>query len=195
MTAVPSARRRAATTVKGMSSSDDLARALGVDTEQVCRAILADARVLKAVRGGLTEHLGQQMLAAIPGVVQVVRSERGGAWDVELGDDTRVRVSVHSADTSTYADGTAKVDLRRSAPLNGQRLYLVDDVDVLAVSLVAVTGAWDWRFARPADLATKTVDGVAYLDPNCRIDERWCADLDQCLAAAAQPADQLALFG
>ena len=80
MTAVPSARGRAATTVKGMSSSDDLARALGVDTEQVCRAILADARVLKAVRGGLTEHLGQQMLAAIPGVVQVVRSERGGAW-------------------------------------------------------------------------------------------------------------------
>lgn len=178
-----------------MSSSDDLARALGVDTEQICQAILADARVLKAVRGGLTEYLGQSMLRAAPGVVQVVRSDRGGAWEVELDGDARVRVSVHSADVSTYADGTAKVDLRRSAPLAGQRLYRADEVDVLAVSLVAVTGTWDWRFARAADLTTKTVDGVSYLDPNCRIDAAWTEDLASCLSGGAQPADQLALFG
>lgn len=175
-------------------SSERIVSVLGVDVDLLCEAILADARVLKAVRGGLSEHLGYRMLRDLPTVSSVRRSERGGTWEVELVDGTDVTVSVHSADSSRYADGTAKVDLRRSAPVDGQRLYRVGDCHVLVVSLVAVTGQWEWRFAQTAQLDTRTVDGQVFLEPNCRIDSRWGTSLDAALAGTGQPAAQLDLF-
>ena len=80
-----------------------------------------------------------------------------------------IRVEVKNADTVAYADGGGKLDLRRSAPINGERLYRADDFDVLGVCLAPLTGRWEFLWQAATHLARKP-GSVDFLDPNVRID-------------------------
>lgn len=148
--------------------------------DAVVAAIAADPDVVKAVRGGVAEHLATAQLRTEEGVVAVERVDgRHADRVVTLADGTVVRVEVKTVDAATYADGTPKVDLRRS---NGERLYRPDDFEVVGACLVTVTGRWEYRYRATALLDTRTTDDGVRLDPNVKVTGDWAATLAGALA-------------
>jgi hypothetical protein len=155
-----------------------LGAALNVPVEVVVETILTDPNVLKAVRGGVAETMASRQLAAEPGVAALERASSGSDRLVVLTDGRRVRVEVKVVDATSYADGTPKVDLRRTT---GERLYLPSDFEVLAACLLPVTGTWEYRYRATSLLARRSVDGVERLDPNVRVSSNWVSDLGSAL--------------
>lgn len=169
-----------------------LEKALGVDVATLARVITGSVDVTKAVRGGLAEHMLADTLASQDRVHAVLRPEGRGHADraVTLDDGTRLRVECKVVDTTTYADGTPKLDLRRSSPKDSERLYRSDAFEVVAACLHSLTGQWEFRFKATPCLERKQVTGpngdvVERLDPNCRVDATWRATL----AEAVRDAD------
>lgn len=155
-----------------------LAVVFNAPIDAVVDAIVNDTNVTKAVRGGVAEVMASRQLGIEPGVVFLERSTAGSDRLVVLDDGRRVRVEVKVVDASTYADGSPKVDLRRTT---GERLYRSDDFEILAACLVSVTGRWEYRFRASALLKRRVVDGVERLDPNVRVTESWVDTLTAAL--------------
>jgi hypothetical protein len=173
---------------------------LSADVEDVASVIVSDPDVLKAVRGGLAEHLLARALCSLPGVAAVVHPEGRHQPDrtVELVDGSQVRLECKNADVAPLADGSFRLDLRRTAT-GDERLYRPDAFDAVACCLHSHTGVWQWRFKAAALLDRREVlsaDGslVERLDPNQRLDATWRDSLADALADAgvAGPLSTLA---
>lgn len=168
-----------------------------LDPARVVDVLVADANVVKAVRGGLAEQLADTLIAETGDVVAV--EGRGGGVDrrAHLQDGSILRIEVKNADHLAYADGTGKVDLRRSSPINGERLYAVGDFDILGVCLAPLTGRWEFTWQAAARLPRKRGD-AARLEPNVRIDAGFTPDFAEAVqrARSGHPggAGELLLF-
>lgn len=180
---------------------------MGVSVEELAAMILADVDVTKALRGGLAEHQLATQLAREDGVLAVLRPDGHGQPDraVELSDGTLARVECKVVDAAAYADGTPKLDLRRSSPREDGRLYRADQFEIVAACLHSLTGTWEFRYKATALLARRGVDisqgdadgavqGTAaegredYLDPNCRVDMTWRTSITAALGDVKLPS-------
>ena len=173
---------------------DEVARLealLGVPVGLVAAVICDDSDVAKAVRGGVAERVLADSLAAEPGVVEVRAPAGRGTADREAvyHDGTVLRIEAKHVDSAAYANGSAKLDMRRGTPGRDGRLYRTDSFDIVAACLYNRTGTWEWRYKAAALLRSSPVaDGEGVLQERIaasqHVDGTWRAHLADAIADA-----------
>jgi hypothetical protein len=165
-----------------------LAREFQMSEKSVLDLIASARRLKMAVRGWVAEEHLVRVLAGVNGVSQCQRSDEEGGPDVTLSyQGSRIlTVQCKNVLRDRAADGTARMDFQRTRGSKSDpcsRFYKVDDYDLVAACLHAVSERWDFSYALPAVMTPhKTCKGR--LANNVRVDDRWILEPERALAAA-----------
>lgn len=151
--------------------------------------LIASARRLKmAVRGWVAEEHLVRVLGSVDGVSECRRSDEEGGPDVILRyhNSRDLTVQCKNILRETAADGSPRMDFQRTRASKGDpcsRFYRVDEYDLIAACLHAVTELWNFQYALPRALDPhKSCPGR--LKSSIRLDHRWLAEPSLALAAA-----------
>lgn len=166
-----------------------LAREFELSEKEVLDLISSARRLKMAVRGWVAEEHLVRQLKAVPGVSDCARLDDEGGPDVTLRYQGSRPLSVECKNVlrNRAANGDARIDFQRTRASKGDpcsRFYSVDDFDVVAACLHAVSERWEYRFARSLKLDPhKTCRGK--LSNLVRVDERWQTPVQDVLRCAA----------
>lgn len=126
-------------------------------SEEILQMISERHRLTVAVRGGVAELHLKKYLEAHPDVEWFREIDEDGQPDFEVRLSTGVRALIECKNVSprTYADGTPKVEVQKTRSQKNDpagRFYRPDQFDIVAACLFSVTGVWEFRFRRTADM-------------------------------------------
>lgn len=172
----------------GGEGGHELEAEFELTSTEILQLIADRARLSVAVRGGVAEHhLGLHFRSDLA-VSEARPIDRDGEPDfaVELVDGRQVLVECKNVSPSTYADGTAKVEVQKTRSQRGDpagRFYRPEQFDVVAACVYAVTGVWEFRFKATALMARhpQFPDRLAVLH---RVDDSWSTTLTRALDAS-----------
>ena len=180
----PPLRFRAAQDAATPSDAHTLELELGLSGQEILDVIRERPRLGMAVRGGVAERHLHRALATDPAVIELELGQQEGPPDffVELRDGRRVSVECKNASSTTYADGTPKVETQKTRASKGDpksRLYSPSQFDVVAACMYGPWRRWEFRYKRSALLQRDVThqDRIAAIQ---RIDDSW----EHCLADA-----------
>lgn len=152
---------------------------------QVLEIIARRSRLSTAVRGGVAEHHLARALDADPDVASAVLIDRDGEPDfrVVMVDGSSLLVECKNVSPNTYADGSPKVEVQKTRSQRGDpagRFYRPDQFDVVAACLYSVTGLWEFRYRRTAEM-DRHIQHPDRLGVLHRVDASWRASLREAL--------------
>ena len=165
----------------------------------ILNAIGAGFRAKVDTKGKLAELYFERILVALKKQGRIA----GYTWNDRDGDpDFTVRANGRSflievknvrSDSRLQGYGWAKVELQktrggRDAMGRPTRGYPVDHFDILAVCLFNVTGKWEFRYRRTADLLTRVPEAPRVLQVMQKVpftgEQAWTDDLSSILSNA-----------
>ncbi|MFH0900965.1 MAG: hypothetical protein V2A73_10080, partial [Pseudomonadota bacterium] len=152
-------------------------------TETAVLDLIASARRLKmAVRGWVAEEHLVRVLGGVNGVTDCRRSDEEGGPDVTLRylSSRTLAVQCKNVLRNRAADGSPRLDFQRTRASKGDpcsRFYRVDEYDLVAACLHAVTERWEFRYALPVDLDPHKSGVSRRVDGDCSIDGGQPIDL------------------
>jgi hypothetical protein len=162
------------------SSLHPLAAEFELEPDQILE-LIANARRLKmAVRGWVAEEKLRDSLSLTAGVTHCERLDEEGGPDLRIRwkDGPPLTVECKNVLRKANAEGLPRIDFQRTRAAKGDpcsRYYALNDFDILAGCLHAVTERWEFQFVRPILLARhKTC--VGKLASNVIIDKLWTPD-------------------
>ncbi len=176
-------------TMDGPAPDPAVLAAFGMTSGELVAMVLANARLLMAVRGGSAEWHLVKTLRGLPGVTECARMQGEGVPDVELRFEGSRKLSIECKNVlrGRTASGLARMDFMktRASPSDPcSRYYKRDQFDVVAGCLHPVTRRWEFRYALPEELDRhqKCAGRLSHL---VRLDERWRSEAGRVLRAAA----------
>lgn len=166
-----------------------LAREFELSETEVLDLISGAPRLKMAVRGWVAEEHLYRRICQLPGVTHCERIRDEGAPDLALVyRGKRLVVECKNVLRRTTGDGLARLDFQRTRASKSDpcsRYYRLDEFDVVAACLHAVTERWEFRFTNPW-LLDKHLKCPGRLSNNVKLDDRWREDpLDALRRAAA----------
>jgi hypothetical protein len=165
-----------------------LVREFGMSEKEVLDLIASARRLKMAVRGWVAEEHLVRVLGSVGGVSECRRSDEEGGPDVILRYQSSRILTVQCKNIlrEKAADGSPRMDFQRTRASKGDpcsRFYSVDEYDLIAACLHAVTEKWEFQYSLPRELDPhKSCPGR--LKSNIRLDHRWLAEPSLALAAA-----------
>jgi hypothetical protein len=147
--------------------------------------LIAERRMLKmAVRGSVAEEHLLTTLRAVPGVKDCKRLTEDHGPDVSLSFQRRsISIECKNSSRVRTANGWEKIDLQRTRAAKSDpcsRYYKPEEFDLVAACIHAVTGRWEFKFARSREL-DRHGSCEGRLSNNVKLDERWTADAHDAL--------------
>lgn len=185
----PPASRAAEPALLPSPTVHDLAREFEMAEHEVLDLIASARRLKMAVRGWVAEEHLVRVLEAVDGVTGCRRSDEEGGPDVVLHYQGSRLLTIQCKNVlrERTAAGLARIDFQRTRASRGDpcsRLYRVDDYDLIAACLHAITERWEFSYARPGVLDPHA-PCPGRLSNRVRVDERWIEDARLALAAVA----------
>lgn len=185
----PPLRHAAALSIAEERSQDQaggrhvLEEQFALSSQQILDIIGGRNRLAVAVRGGVAEYHLERELDASDAVYRSERLDIDALhdFDVQLVDGRELRVECKNASPEKYANGDFKVEVQKTRASKGDpasRFYRVDGFDVVAACIFAVTGKWEFRFARTIDLE-RNKSFPDRLAPVQRVSSDWVADIGE----------------
>ena len=167
-----------------------LANEFQLDEREVLDLIEKAPRLKMAVRGWVAEEHLYRELRAVAGVTDCEHIEEEGGADVRLRyrDSGLLEIECKNVLRKTTAAGEARVDFQRTRASKADpcsRYYRVEDFDMVAACLHAVSSRWEFRYVLPGVLEPHA-KCEGRLSNNVRVDQRWTADPERALLAATQ---------
>jgi hypothetical protein len=149
----------------------------GLTSRQILEIIATRNRLAVAVRGGVAEYHLESHLQSDQELTRVERRDKDGEpdFEVELKNGPTWLVECKNVSPTTYADGSPRIETQKTRSSKGDpasRFYKYSQFDVVAACLFSVTGKWEFRFIRAADLSEHN-DFEGRLAPMHRVDDRW----------------------
>jgi hypothetical protein len=169
--------------VASLDSIHPLSQEFKLDPEQILELISGARRLKMAVRGWVAEEHLRRFLSGIAGVSECERIDLEGGADIQLRYLGRRPLTIECKNVLRLPDANnrPRIDFQRTRASKSNpcsRFYSVDDFDLLAGCLHAVTERWEFRFARTSDLPPhKSCEGK--VASNVRIDSSWLAIPEQ----------------
>jgi hypothetical protein len=166
-----------------------LAQEFQLTPAEVLDLIEKAPRLHMAVRGWVAEEHLHRELRLVNDVSECAKITTEGGADIALRF-TGVPLTIECKNVlrATTSEGLARIDFQRTRASKTDpcsRYYRVDDFDVVAACLHAVTEHWEFRYIVPWRLDRhKWCSGR--LSNNVRVDERWGSDPHQILEEAAR---------
>jgi hypothetical protein len=144
--------------VRHEQSRHVLERQFDLTSRQILDIIGGRNRLSVAVRGGVAEHHLERLLTSAEGVSRVDRLDVDAMhdFDVMLTDHRIVRVECKNASPKRLANGDSRVEVQKTRSSKGDpasRFYPVDAFDVVAACIYPLSGEWEFRFGRTAEMA------------------------------------------
>jgi hypothetical protein len=170
----------------------ELAKEFEMPERQVLDLIASARRLKMAVRGWVAEEKLVEDLKRVHGVSECQRIDIEGGADVTLRylGSNPITVQCKNVLRGTTAAGEARMDFQKTRVSKGDhcsRFYEVDEFDLIAACLHAVTLRWTFSYAVPAALDMHA-SCPGRLSNRVRIDDRWSGDAAAVLALAAATA-------
>jgi len=168
-----------------------LAQEFEMPERQVLDLIASARRLKMAVRGWVAEEKLVESLKTVDGVTECLRIDGEGGPDVTLRylGSRPLTVQCKNVLRGRTAAGEARMDFQRTRASKADpcsRFYRLDDFDLIAACLHAVSLRWQFSYAVPSVLDKhQTCSGR--LSNRVRIDGRWSDDAAAVLARAADP--------
>lgn len=151
--------------------------------------LIASARRLKmAVRGWVAEEHLVRTLDRVPGVTECWRLDDEGGPDVKLLFEGQGPLTLQCKNVlrQTLADGTIRLDFQKTRASKNDpcsRYYRLEEFDLVAACVHAVTEKWEFRYALPRSLDPHRTC-VGRLSQTVRLDQRWTDDAARMLRTA-----------
>jgi hypothetical protein len=152
--------------------------------------LIASAPRLKmAVRGWVAEEKLVRTLEHVSGVSNCVRVNEEGGPDVRLRFEGSRELTVQCKNVlrQTTKKGEARVDFQKTRASKSDpcsRYYRVDEFDLVAACLHAITTRWEFQYVLPRQLEPHP-KCQGRLSNNVRVDDRWTRQARDVLAQAA----------
>jgi len=161
----------------GAGATHILEKQFGLSPNEILEIISTRSRLVVAVRGGVAEHHLERQLRDNAAIADVGRRDRDGEpdFDITLRTGKSLVIECKNASPDRYANGDFKVEVQKTRASKGDpasRYYKVTEFDVVAACLFSATGAWEFRFARTADLP-RHPSYPDRLAPMQHVDEKW----------------------
>jgi hypothetical protein len=152
--------------------------------------LIANARRLKmAVRGWVAEEHLVRRLTRVPGVSECARNDAEGQPDLTLRfEGSPLTVECKNVLRKPTAEGLARIDFQRTRTSKSDpcsRYYSARDFDVVAACLHAVTLKWEFQYI-PSNRLDAHRSCRGKLSNNVKLDDRWSAQAERVLRAAAR---------
>jgi hypothetical protein len=156
-----------------------LAKELALDSYQILELIQSARRLKMAVRGWVAEKHLQGELGRIPGVT-CTRPDAEGGPDIELHYWDRPLLRIECKNVLREPDGQKRprIDFQRTRASKSDpcsRYYALNDFEIVAGCLHALTEKWEFRYALTADLP-RHARCAGKISNNLRIDGTWSQD-------------------
>ncbi|HYE05722.1 MAG TPA: hypothetical protein VEL07_09340 [Planctomycetota bacterium] len=168
----------------------ELAHEFELSEHEVLDLITSARRLKMAVRGWVAEEHLVRALRKVPGVTNCVRLDEEGGPDVRLCFEGSRALNIECKNVlrKTTADGVARIDFQRTRASKSDkcsRYYGIDDFDVVAACVHAVTEEWQFKFTRPVTMA-QHLTCPRKLSNNVKVGVGWTEDAAATLRAAAR---------
>jgi hypothetical protein len=152
--------------------------------------LIASARRLKmAVRGWVAEEKLVESLRMVDGVTECLRLDEEGGPDVSLRylGSRPLTIQCKNVLRGTTAAGEARMDFQKTRASKSDpcsRFYRLEEFDLIAACLHAVTLRWQFSYAVPTVLDRHATCG-GRLSNRVRLDARWTDNAASVLARAS----------
>lgn len=166
-----------------------LAQEFELSEFEVLDLIGQQRRLKMAVRGWVAEKHLYKELEAIPGVEDLAHLDEEGGPDLRLRFEGSRPLAIECKNVLrlTTKNNEPRMDFQRTRASKFDpcsRYYGIDDFDVVAACLHAVTEKWQYKYIVPSDLAGHK-SCIGKLSNNVKVDDKWTSKAQEVLRIAA----------